>query len=259
MPDRKSKQQQDLIGNRIALYMTLGFICFIVLMQYNRMLETLQGIQKYPGAVIKLIWATAAIFLVSFIYLLINVKRLKSFKDKVFNPLSLFIWGLASFLGSVCMYFYYLNAIKAMYVLLIFFFVAYIIHSVYENDFFLLTIMIGVSIISFYVLSRICDNPPFIPYIPLVSAAMLAITVVAAVLTFICKKNDGTLVLGSFKLNVFQRDASYLPIFVFYLLILVAAVLLIPFKTVLAYYATLGLGIFGLISAIYYTIKLMYN
>ncbi|MDP4153092.1 MAG: hypothetical protein Q8865_06610 [Bacillota bacterium] len=259
MANKKIKQpdKQELMGNRIALHMSIAVVCFAVLIFYDRMLDTLQGITKFQPAVLRLIVIAGILFVAAIVNLIIVIARKVDYKQKIVHPVSLTLWGAAILLGSVAMYFQYLNAIKAMYVLLVFFLAVYIVRAVYENDFFYLSVMMGFALIVFYIFSRIGDNPGIIPLMPVVSIAIVVVALLAALITFLVRRNGGQFKTGKGAIVLFEKDAAYFPLFIFYAIVAVGGAFMLAFTTEAAYYSALAVGISILLAALYYTIRLM--
>ncbi len=260
MPKKPVTQKQsDVVTNRIMLVITTCFVAFALLIYLSRLLSRVDFAKYALPFLNTLIGVSAAFVVFALGRMVMAGRRGVDYTQKVVSGKGLLGAALVTLLAALVIRFYNFDGIRALYIFIPVLCALYIIYYVYQRDFFMLAIWAVLGVGGFWVYYKTMDYVWLQGKHALISGIAAGVALLMAVLLLVLKRRDGVLTFGGTDVQVMPRKGLYAPIYILLGLIAVGMVLVIPYRTLAAYYAALALGGYAFICAVIYTIKLMYD
>ena len=250
------QRSSDMVGNRMALYITLTFAFVIALTFLYRAVETGRNFAFFNNAVM-ILGVTAAVMTA------VSVWRVVSHGgkggDQLVTPgaglfVSLFLLASCGFLRL-----FYNDAVKMLFVLTPAICVVYLIGHVYGNGFYPVSAFLVTAAAALYIFRRMLLWGLFASWKLPFAALLLALACLWLWACLTCKKEGGTLKLGKRELKLFKKQENYLPAWVAGGVVAAAAVVFAFSPSQAAFYGLMAIGAVIVLLAVYYTSGLMYH
>lgn len=254
-----SKKQSDVLTNRLMLVITASFVAFALLIYLNRLLGRMSFARYALPFLNTLIVLSAAFVVFAAVRMFMARSRGVDYSLKLVTGWGLLVTSLITLLSVVLIRIYNFNGIRALYIIIPVVCALYIIYHIYHRDFFVLAVLSVLGVAGFWGYYKVMDYVWLQGKHALLSGIVVAAVLVVAVLMALIQRKEGTMTVGKSKVQVMPRRGLYAPIYIFLGLVAVGALLVIPFRTLAAYYSALALGAYAFVCAVIYTIRLMYD
>ena len=267
----KKEKEKESYGKVITVFiLAIAAVAYLMIIYklYSRA-DTLVGTYNFliimtwvgvAGTVFGIVWAAVS-----------NMRKEKAGRSRingVFIAVIFALIGICDWLMSV----YYLDAIQVLWVVVPAIAVLYLIYCCYQQEFFIIALLSGISIFLLWFLSKTDftgiaarlgwivgtqGNSFWLPYQVTAFIVGYAVIIVCFVFTKIAGKQKGGLNFGDKSIGFLTPKAEYTTLFISYAVM--AAVLLAALigGSVGAYYAMIAAIAYLFIMAVYHTVKMM--
>lgn len=251
--NRPAAQNDDSVIYKVMI--ALGVLCIAVLglQMIGRTYGTVDGITSIRTLVT---WGTGVFGAGALAVLVLGfvrgkqMPRFRAFFFPLFVVLALFAFA------CYMLRLYWVSPIPYLYFVFIAATVLYMIHLLYQMEFFLLSLCNVVAGLLFYLFSRMYPEGRASANSLILNAGLLVLLLAVATLAFLCARNNGKLKWKETAIRVFQPRFSPLPLYLTAAIWIVCAVAAFFLGSAVAYYCMFGAAAWELIFAVYYTFKL---
>lgn len=156
-----------------------------------------------------------------------------------------------------CTHLLYTDGVTMSYALVIGAGVLYLAQQIYPNEFVALTGVTGLAAIGYYGISKYSGAMVWNSYTAPIVIVLAVVLLLALGLTALAGKKDGTLVMGCWKLQLWQSKLSQVLLYMACLIWVALLALIFVLGATFAWYCVLVAALVIFVLTVWYTIKLM--
>ena len=153
-----TKEQKDLVSNKLMLLLTVCFMAMLALTFIHRAIDGLSTMTMIYTLLRLLAILGVLMIIASVIYMVKCKREQRDESEKTITSRGLFIFSVLFMLSMLSVLLFHINAVKFLYVLLPMYAGLYLVYQTYPQEFFLIGAHSCVYGILFYVLSRLGGN-----------------------------------------------------------------------------------------------------
>ncbi|MEG1240026.1 MAG: hypothetical protein RSD46_01615 [Oscillospiraceae bacterium] len=252
--DKSAKrQQEDIALNRLLLWFGGTVILELLVLLMNRVY--LNGTVQLVAALNKVILILCVVGVVLAVVSGLWLARCRKEKKHTTMPAACLVFFAALAICSAVTTLWRAAGLDLLYMLLPAICILALVYYLYQREFFTVALLSAGTLLATWLLWKAAGTPSTITYAVCIFVAVLA--VVIAIVTRLLQMKDGQFTVKETKLRVFQKNATYLCIYItciISILVLLAGLLL----GATAAYAALFLTVAWIfIMAVFYTVRLM--
>lgn len=263
---KKASQYDDYITNRILAIFSYAFVLILGLVATYRGYTSIETIQPTVTAVYYASAVLAVIAAAGLVWEYLSVKRKADTRYKLICGRNL---AGAAAIAALCEFiaaYFFVDGIKALYVVIPALTVLLMIYMIYSADFFAISVVTSIGGFLMWYMSRSHINK-FITAMPaseflrssVLYATILVILIQLAALILIlsARGKDGEIKIGNRTKQFFHPNANYRLMILSVVLTILCTVAGFLFGAAIAYYLIFIMFGYLFVMAFYYTVKLM--
>ncbi len=252
------RKQEDIALNRALLWfgaaMVLEFLLLLVNKYYVNF-ETEAGAIKLAMALTTVLKVTCALgFLGGAAMAVLCWKRMKAAGELPFVTMLVSVCLLAVGGGSGLIVLYYAAAVQLLYIMVPAGAVLALVYYLYQKDFFLSGVGVGVGLLGLWLVRRGAAHPILVK-VCVVAGAVFLLTLM--LLAFKLKKDHGTLELKGKRYSILPAQSNFMLVALSCQISLLAMLAGLLLGSTVAFYLLFVLVAWLFVLLVYYTVKMM--
>ncbi len=239
---------QDYVTNKLLCAFTIAFIMIIALIGVGRMMRSTDTFRVAFESVGIFTWVMLGLTVIAAVIAIVAKVRGTGEKYKLVTAKHIaVILGFITVCSAILSFAFSQETINFLYIVIPAVTVLFIVYHTFPRDFFALSLIAGFAAIGIWLMNIAMR------YAIILAGALLALIVVATVLTIVANLNGGKL----FGKKFFPKDAKFALLYIAYALILALVVVMWFVGTPATYYCVFALLAYIILTGIYYAVKMM--
>lgn len=254
--NRKEEQTraQDYVTNKLLCVFTIAFIMIIALMNVGRMMRSTDTFVATFRGIGVFTWVMLGLTIIAVVLAIMAKVRGKDEKYKLVTAKHIaVILGFITACSAALAFAFNENTISLLYIFIPAVTVLFIIYHTFPRDFFVLSLVAGFGAIGLWLMGSGMSYGIGVARLTLVIGALLAMLVVATVLTIVANLTGGKI----FGQKFFNKDSKYALLYIAYALVLALMVVMWFVATPATYYCVFALLAYIILTGVYYAVKMM--
>lgn len=245
---------QDYVTNKLLCAFTIAFILIIALINVGRMMRSTDTFVTTFNAIGIFTWIMLALTVVAIVFAIIAKVRGKDEKYKLVTAKHIaVVLAFVTACSAALAFAFNENTINLLYIFIPAVTVLFIIYHTFPRDFFVLSLVAGFGAIGLWLMGSAMGYGIGVARFSLIIGAMLAMLVIATVLTIVAQLSGGKLFGKSF----FNKEAKYALLYVAYALTLALMLVMWFVATPATYYCVFALLAYIILTGVYFAVKMM--